>query len=370
MINNKTEYQPGTDYRFKLMYALGMIIIVSGHCDGGGISLLYEWFPINAFELGLFAFCSGYFYKPSAEAAPGKYIAKKAKRLLIPLYAWNLVYGLIVLLLGLFGFTIGEEFSLYNLLIAPITDGHQFAYNLCSWFVVPLFLIECINVLLRKLAAFLCGSIKEHVFFFFYLLLGIAGVKLAMGGRNTGAWLVATRVMYLIAFYGLGIYYKSILEPKDTLPSRFYFLIIFALEAVIIFIYKKAPGYVPSWSLYADDPFIPFIAGFIAIAFWLRACRILSPVVGESKWVNAIADNTYAIMLHQFAGFMLVKAGFAFLNRFTPLCSDFSMELFKSDLWYFYVPGDLSRLKIIYLAAGIIVPIIIQKVCEKWKIKK
>lgn len=27
------------DYRFKLLYAIGIITVVSGHCNGGGLSL-------------------------------------------------------------------------------------------------------------------------------------------------------------------------------------------------------------------------------------------------------------------------------------------------------------------------------------------
>lgn len=55
------------DYRFKIMYALGMIFIVSGHCGGGGLSLAYEFLAVYGFHLALFMFCSGYFYKTVSE---------------------------------------------------------------------------------------------------------------------------------------------------------------------------------------------------------------------------------------------------------------------------------------------------------------
>ena len=364
-MNITRETKPNTDYRFKLLYAIGMIVIVAGHCEGGGISLAHEFFPHNAFEIGLFAFCSGYFYNSMYETEPAQYILKKAKRLLIPLYIWNFVYAGVILILSNFGFTIGEKPTLYNLLVAPLSNGHQFAYNLAGWFVFPLFCIEVFNTLFRKFLSPVFKEKKEHVFFALYLLIGIAGVYMAMQELNTGIFLVLTRIMYLLAFYGLGIYYRQILESHDTLPSRYYFSIVIALELIIIYIYKKAPGYVPSWSLYADDPFIPFIAGFLAVAFWLRVARILEPVIGKSLWVNAIADNTYSIMINQFAGFMLVKAVFAALKSFTPLCSEFSIELFKSDLLYFFVPNGLNQFKIIYLIAGLVVPILIQRCLER-----
>ena len=55
------------NYTFKLLYALGIILVVAGHCNGGGFSIFYEYFPIYAFHLGLFVFASGYFYNPENE---------------------------------------------------------------------------------------------------------------------------------------------------------------------------------------------------------------------------------------------------------------------------------------------------------------
>ena len=52
------------NYQFKLLYAIGIVMIVANHTSGnGGISLFYELFPAASFEIGLFVFTSGYFYK-------------------------------------------------------------------------------------------------------------------------------------------------------------------------------------------------------------------------------------------------------------------------------------------------------------------
>lgn len=74
---------------------------------------------------------------------------KKVKRLIIPLLLWNLFYAGIVLLLSVKEFTIGREISIDSLLFAPFRDGHQFVYNLGSWFIAPLFSIELVNILTR-----------------------------------------------------------------------------------------------------------------------------------------------------------------------------------------------------------------------------
>jgi fucose 4-O-acetylase-like acetyltransferase len=99
MQNNKPqEYK--IDYRFKLLYAIGMIMVVAGHCNGGGISLINDWFPYRGLHLPLFVFCSGYFYQKRNEDDVIHYCIKKLKTLVIPLYIYTLAYGLIVKVLN------------------------------------------------------------------------------------------------------------------------------------------------------------------------------------------------------------------------------------------------------------------------------
>ena len=95
------------DYRFKILYALGIVFVAAGHCGRGGVSLLYDWFPPGAFHLGLFVFSSGYFYKSQSEDNIVQYIFKKVKKLILPMYLWNFFYAGVVFSLKYVGFTIG-----------------------------------------------------------------------------------------------------------------------------------------------------------------------------------------------------------------------------------------------------------------------
>ena len=62
------------NFTFKILSAIGIIIIVSGHCYNGGVSLMYDWFPKYSYNLALFVFISGYFYKEKHEEHIFKYI--------------------------------------------------------------------------------------------------------------------------------------------------------------------------------------------------------------------------------------------------------------------------------------------------------
>lgn len=322
------------DYRFKILYAVGMLMVVCGHCNGGGISLtIGDWFPYAGLHLALFTFCSGYFYKSSAQKQVGSYLLKKFKALILPLYLYNFAYGILVQLLKQAGFTMGGELSAYNLLLAPILDGHQFIYNMGGWFVIPLFLVEACNVLFRKAVNAVWANPPELFFFAVSLGLGLCGNQLACLGYCTGIWLPIVRTLYFMPFYGFGIAYKNVFEKLDTLPNSLYFSAIFAMKLAITWVFGKNLTYTPSWFFdFMEGPIPPIIVGFLGIAFWMRAATILEPVIGRSKWINLIADHTYSIMIHQFLGFLLVKSVFAFFCSQGIAFLDFDLARFRSEI--------------------------------------
>ena len=233
------------DYRIKILYFLGMIFIVSGHIENGGVSLFYEWFPLYSFHLALFAFCSGYMYKKGSEKNIKQYITKKIKKLIIPVFLFNIFYCLLVSILSNFGFTIGvsKENLVEKLLILPITNGHQFAYNMGGWFVIPLFMILIFNIFVQKYFHY-C---KKIYIYFIYIIIGIIGMYLASRGYNYDWWLVFARFSYLLQFFAIGLIYKDYLEQKDKISNLLYFLIIFTISIIIIFKYGEMPYIIPSW---------------------------------------------------------------------------------------------------------------------------
>lgn len=351
------------DYRFKLLYAIAMIMVVCGHTSNGGITLFNTWFPYYGFHLALFVFASGYFYKDSDEQNIKKYIIKKIKKLLIPLFIYNIVYGIFDFILHNTGFAIGGELSLYNIFIMPIISGHTFSFNLGGWFIIPLFMIEIFNILFRKILNFKNQKTKEIFLFFFYILTGILGNQLSINGYNTGWWLVLIRMLYFIPFFALGSLYKNILEKHDKkINNSIYLSTIVFIQFMLILIYKKPLSYTPSWCKnFYEGPVMPIIVGYIGIAFWFRIVKILEPVIGKNKIINSIADNTYSIMINQFLGFFIVSLIYAGFAKYTSLFTGFNFVKFKSDIWYRFLPRGVNQSLIIYVIAGIAIPIFIQK---------
>ena len=101
----------------------------------------------------------------------------------------------------------------------------------------------------------------------------------------------------------------------------------------------------------------PFIIEFIGIFFWLRVSKILEPLLRDNKLINYIGSNTFSIMTHHLIAFMFVKFIFRTISKFTPYFSDFNVALYKSNIWYLYLPDNINQYKIIYLFAGLMIPL-------------
>lgn len=332
-----------TNYQFKILYAVGMICIVATHYANGGINFFRDWFAPTAYLVQMFFFCSGYFYNKDSEMKLGRYVWNKFKRLIIPLYLWNIFYGIISNLLKIVGFTYAEDISFYTLFISPIYDGHQFGFNLASWCLYPLFMSQVFVAAVRKLLRKIKVT-NEVVIFVCFMVVGMLCICPAIGGYYEGWWRALARFGWMMPFYAMGQLYKGVLEEKVNRISSFpYFTVVFVAQALLLAIYKGIITYTPSRCDTFDNCVTPYLIGVIGIAFWLRVAKILEPAIGKSKIVLAIADNSFAIMMHQFFGFFVIKCGFALLAYLGIACSSFDMAAFKSSVTYGYLPIGMHQ---------------------------
>ena len=324
---------------------------------------------MTGFHLALFVFGSGYFYKKAYEEHIGKYILKKVKTLIIPLYVYTFIYGLIVQILKIQGFEIGGDFTLKNIVIAPITNGHQFVYNMGGWFIVPLFMVETYNVCIRRLLKVFNTKVSEHTLFMINVILGLIGNQLVCWGYINSWWLVLVRMLYFIPFYGIGIYYKEVLEKyENKIPSFWYFAMIFVMDFIIIYCFGKTLSYTPSWcNDFTEGPVMPIVIGYLEIALWIRIATIIEPILGKNRWINVIADNAYSIMMNQFLGFMLVKTIYALISKMHFGFFDFNWFNYQTDIWWYYKPKGLEHTLIIYVIVGIAFSIVVQKFIDAVK---
>lgn len=339
---------------FKMLYVIAIIMIVDGHIGAADYLTLNGLLRYQNYHIALFMFTSGYFLNFTRNT--GDYLYHKFSRLIVPLFVWNFIYGTVCLALNTFGgFHIGNKFSLYNLIIAPFTDGHQFIYNMASWFLVPLFFIQIISYLILKPFAKKDDISSPYywvLFFMFALLLGF--ISLCFGPENAGErniQLMFLRIFYFFPSFAFGALYKHCLEKHDTMNTPAYLCIILGLISVLCYIF---PGHnhIPSWLDFANAPALAIYAiSFLCILFWLRIAKTLTPIYQQSKPLQYISNHTFDIMMHHFAGFMLLKAAFSAMPNF-------NQSAYKTDIWYYYFPGSETLSAWLYVSITIVIALI------------
>ena len=350
------------NYNMKLFSAIAIIFVVAGHVPINGLSGPADYFNFHIYHVAAFVFVSGYFYSEKSEAHAGAYIWKKFRHLMVPLFLINLVYGIIITILHGYGFTIGCNLTLESLFIMPFTSGEQFAFNLATWFIPPLFTAQVINVLLRKLFPWGKDSSAREIAFFL-VFIAIGGVCMVIGGpeETRDSYVFFLRTGTFLGYFALGRIYRALLEEHDTLDSFRYFTILFIVQAVCYLITKGDLGSIPVWAVYRNGPVITYVSTCVGLAFLLRVCRILGPVIGHHKAVVTVADNTYSIMAHHIFAFFLVTCAGVALCAFLGTNS-IDMAAFMSDHTYRLPMRPSVLIMNVYLLAGIIVPIFIHKI--------
>lgn len=344
---------------FRVLSAFAILLVVAGHADFhildmGGL------FPYYSFHVTVFLFISGYFYEETAERETGAYLCRKAYRLLAPYFIWNLFYGLFATVLHGLGFTEGRNIGFWELFVEPFLGGHQFGWNFPSWFVPALFVVEVLNVFMRKALGWLRWN-KEWLILSACLLAGMFTVWLAIGGHVWGYYKFPGRILFMMPCYQMGYFYKKKLEKRDTLPDGIYFGVLLVLQLVIVYSCRGLAYSVVWCTSFANGPAVPYLTAVTGIAFWLRVSKILAPFLGKCAGVDWLGRNTYAVMMHHMLGFLLVKGILYGVYMFSPWCRDFDAAAFFGDAGYVYVPAGMNAFRWVYVAAGIAVPFLLKK---------
>ena len=341
---------------FRALYLIAIVLVVDGHTTLADMFDMDSLFRYYSFHLMLFAFGAGYFFRLHGGVVQD--VLSRAKRLLVPLYIWNVVYGVGAMALRrLGGFEIGAEISAYTLLIAPVVDGEHFVWNLGSWFIFPLFLTQVIYSLVRRAAA--CWKDNEWITFLVCLLPGCAAVEICHAEMQSVLPLFLLRALILLPGYAGGVLYKRCLEKRDTLPTVPYLTAIVVLRALLCVRYENLAYLLSSCTYFTCGAFGVYFGALLAIAFWLRIARLLAPHMGKSRLALYISRHTFDVMMHHFMGFFAVNSVFLIFNALGIGAADFSVKSFRTMYNYNYAPGARPEYNVLYLLAGLLLPLLV-----------
>lgn len=349
---------------FRALYLIAIVFVVDGHTTLADMFDMDSLFRYYSFHLMLFAFGAGYFFRFHGDIV--KDTLARAKRLLVPLYIWNAVYGIGGALLRRFGgFEIGQEISAYTLLLAPLIDGEHFVWNLGAWFIFPLFLCQVIYSLVRRASAL--WKDRELITFIVCLLPGCAAVELCHADMQSLLPLFLLRTLILLPGYAAGVFYRRVLEKHDTLPTVPYLTVIVILRALLCVRYENLAYLLSSCTYFTCGSFGVYAGAALSIAFFLRIARLLAPHVGRSRLALSISRHTFDIMMHHFMGFFALNSVFLILNALGVGASDFSVKSFRTMYNYNYAPDGRPEYNVLYLLAGLLLPLLVPFITGKAK---
>lgn len=351
---------------FTILSAIAMTMVVLGHLDCHALTI-WGLFPYYSYHVMTFVFIAGYFYKPESEDSIFKYIGHKAKTLLLPYFIWNVIYGIIATVLHGYGFTIGEDISLWNIFVAPAIGGHQFMYNAAAWFVPALFILEVCNVIGRKLL----GLIKikqEWVITILYLMIGVFTVFMAKRGSVYDYYKIPGRIMLMAPMLQFGRLYRVNEEKMDRVSPVVYLVLAIVMNLILHFTHGGLAYSVVWVTGFANTVFTPFITAVTGTMLWLSVAKFLTSFVENNdnmvtRAINYYGSNTFAVMMHQLLMLMVVK-----LILSTARIPNFDMELYHSDVYY--TPGN-TLVKLVIALVVIILSLMLQYAIDgiKGKIK-
>lgn len=360
------------NYQFKILYAMLMYGVLCGHMVVVDSFVPFtELFSLYGFGIQLFLFISGYFYNIKNDKKIVDFFLKKVKTLLVPYFLWNVFYGVLCWFLYKIGFTISKPLSFKTLFIDSFAGVPAFFFNSPTWFIVPFFIAEIFTVLERRLFLKWDSYKKDILIISVNFIISFSGIYLSKKYVNDTGYVIMklsaiTKAMFMLPYFSLGFIYKTYLEKKDTLSSRWYFLIFTLLSVIYILFNGHTSSYFVVIMGGFENPFTPLFVSIIGIAVWLRVAKILTPVIGKSKWIVAIGDNTFAIMTHHMLGFFILELILMVCSKLLPFLPEFDMNQFLANANYRYLPRGRG-FPIIYIIFGFVFSIYFQKLLNKLK---
>lgn len=361
------EENGGENLSFRYLYGFAVLFVVLSHCDGGGVEMLSNWMHFGAFHLAVFVFGSGYFFRKERLKKPFVYLGEKVKRLLLPLWCWNLFYGLVMTLLNALGFTFGEPVTLRGILFYPVISENLYVLNMGSWFVFPFFCVQILygggKVLLDLLGK---PKVTDRILQAAFIAAGFAGVYFAGHGYHEAVLYPVFRILYFMPFYVSGMLYKDFCEKAfSKIPAVFCLGACLFISLLLNARFGKAVYAIPSSCDYPFGIWATYLAGAVGILFWLKISMVLADFGKSCAPLLILGRSTWDIMFHQFAGILAVKAVFAVLSRFAGICGDFDFAAFLGDIWYLYRPGGIKEFAFLYVLGAIFVSLTIKALLEK-----
>lgn len=340
--------------KFNILSALGIILVVGGHCS---VNFIHQ-FPVYSFHMPLFIFISGYFFHAHDFRT---FLTKKVKHLLIPFLLWNAFYGVIINWLAMEGWTqIGHApLSLKSLLWDPFTTGWPFIFNGPAWFVGSLFFVQLLYWFLYKITGNRVLIIGIIAILSYFLSLYLTFHGWSSWGNHAGIGI--ERILFFLIFYYLGGIYKTYIENRSVFSIKNALLVIFScflINELLRNTINAGIAYnVHQMKFPAQSYWLPMITACTGICLYLQFANFIIYKVRNYHILNFIGRHTYSVMTHHQFFFWLTNTVLWFTAQHNlQLLTYFDYKKYMTEIYY-HIDTPYPREDYIYLLAGLCGPL-------------
>lgn len=189
-----------------------------------------------------------------------------------------------------------------------------------------------------------------------YLLAG--AVAIGIGGDEglpAGPLLLVCRTSFFLACLGVGRCCSAVMEKRDKFAK--YALFCHPTPGLNLShcCLGRSVCLRSSWCRFPMGVVGTYGVTVVGIAFLMRCCKILSPVLGRTRLAFALSDNAFSVTRHHALGFFLATALFAIFAHVEPGVIDFDHPGYLSSYSYRWMLLAVPQLSFVYARGAILV---------------
>ncbi len=144
--------------------------------------------------------------------------------------------------------------------------------------------------------------------------------------------------------------------PGSELPPLARLIVLLALRAPLILLFGQPTYLLSDGTYFGAGAAAIYGSALLGIAFWMEVARLLAPGIEKCRLALYASRHTMDILIHHFMGFFAVNCVFLLLNIASG-AKDFSIRLFRMQGDYVCAPEGNVGLLLLYLAAGLLLPL-------------
>ena len=163
----------------------------------------------------------------------------------------------------------------------------------------------------------------------------------------------------MLPVYELGVLYRSSLERyEQRIPDAWCIVLIGLIQLILYTLSSGLLNFSVVWcTSFASYAWMPYATTITGTWLWLRIARMITDTA-PGRAFDRIGSCSFHIMMHHIAIFWVVNLIMAGFARVIPGMIPFDTAAYLSDVNYTYLPGDMYPWKAVYLAAGILIPVL------------